>query len=389
MSTITRGAEKKKSEREKRLEKRAAADAPTFQKKRKRDDEAKAPVPAPVNPPKQNTQNPPPPDPRAIAFRRRVDDYKFLKQLVEPTYSEELKERAFNFQLYLEGSERLKAEKKEAQIFREFLSKDTVGYIEVEISKGFQKAKPGPNLDAILGRIAEKVLKEALTKLKDNPLTVPRGDLISRELIDKALAVAIVYLLPLEVIKAHSREEKKQEREEKKQEEPEPDDNLPQDDEPEAPAPAPRAKKPKVKQYTPSGFRNARQEEKKINENIEDVRHYTQYLWSKNSSTKKFLADERGKYCKVAAEILANCRWGKTLGRHEGDDVAKSMRILKKQGIISKADLEGEGGRKKTFIMDRLAAYEREKEMEPYVSLPSNVKEKLKNYTKSVTRLYR
>lgn len=172
------------------------------------------------------------------------------------------------------------------------------------------------------------------------------------------------------------------------------DDNFIVDDagpepepKPEEP-PRPKKKKKSVPQYQGArGFFSKDREEKKMNENIAGLEHFTNILFKTDSGTKKYLSDEREKYCRLAAEILANCRWGKNEGKPAADTVVKAMRILRNNRVASRTDLEGEGGRKKKFIMDALDEYEADKDR--YVNLPSSEQKKLEKYAKYARNIYR
>jgi hypothetical protein len=160
------------------------------------------------------------------------------------------------------------------------------------------------------------------------------------------------------------------------------------------PKPEPRTPKKKKKvrfaspQYQGAGGVFARdREEKKMNENIAGAEHFNNILFKTNSGDKKYLKDEREKYCRLAAEILANCRWGKKQGKPAADTVVKAMRSLRNNRVASVADLEGEGGRKKKFIMDALGEYEADNSK--YVGLASSEQKKLEKYAKLAKNIYR
>jgi hypothetical protein len=99
-----------------------------------------------------------------------------------------------------------------------------------------------------------------------------------------------------------------------------------------------------------------------INQNIDDLNAITNYLWDPQTGLeKKKLQDEREKYCKIAAQILANCRWQTAMKRDNADLVYNALRILKDEGIISSKKFVGPQGSNLTFLNEKLGEYRRKK----------------------------
>lgn len=102
--------------------------------------------------------------------------------------------------------------------------------------------------------------------------------------------------------------------------------------------------------------------EEDINQNLEDLGDITNFLWNPlTGGQKKNLQDERNKYCQIAAQILANCRWQTAMKRESADLVYNALRILKDEGIISSKKFVGPQGSNLSFLDEKLGEYRRKK----------------------------
>lgn len=107
--------------------------------------------------------------------------------------------------------------------------------------------------------------------------------------------------------------------------------------------------------------------ENEVQDDVVRLGHITAELWKPSALQKKYFDDERDKFCKIAAQILANCRWSSNMTpanyrRPTADTLYQSLDILRNEGIITKKQYVGANGRNLEYLIDNLDREEAERD---------------------------
>ena len=118
-----------------------------------------------------------------------------------------------------------------------------------------------------------------------------------------------------------------------------------------------------------------------IHENIDQLGDVINFLWSPLvAANKKTFDDEREKYCKMAAEILANCRWQVSKKRESVDTVMNALSVLRENHIIKGKKFVGPNNTNLKFLERKLNNFNARRNTPAYQEKSNREKRKIESY---------
>ena len=118
-----------------------------------------------------------------------------------------------------------------------------------------------------------------------------------------------------------------------------------------------------------------------VQENIVQLGDVINYLWNPLAAgNKKHFDDERAKYCKMAAEILANCRWQVSKKRETVDTVMNALSVLRANNIIKGKKFVGGNNTYLNFLEGKLNRFDRSSNTAAYLEKSNREKRKIESY---------